>query len=298
MILHVFLLLLSLSIPEVFGFLDDPRIDDSNKEPCKDALSSYVDGVKKHNGRRLTEAEKLRVILMVKVYGGNVSIVAKKLGLNQVTVYRWVRAYEKKHGVQIRNAKSKQILRKDYKTEYKLYAIGQVKDNGGNMAEVARELNIPQTTLLGWVHSYIDNIVFKFSRNGSSSFELNYSKEQKSLAIELVKVVGGDVFRVKEELSISLEDLDNIIMEYEITTDDIIIGVYEIKKIVGEFNRIKNELDGLRRINIHNKYSDRERSLAIELIEVVDGNIATAARRLKIPSSTLGNWWKKNGHER
>ena len=209
-----------------------------------------------HHYSTYDEQFKLFSINLVIEHEGNVSRVAREIGIDRSTLRNWVIAYEKKHGIQIINTKNIQSPKKTHTSKNRLRAINLVIEYGGNVSKAAKKLGIPDPTLRSWVIEYEKEHGVQI-RNKQSSDEVRLR------AVELVIEFGGNVSKAARELGIQHQTLRNWVIAYE--------------KEHG--------------VQIRNKrYSDEFKLYAVNLVVKFKGNIARTAKKLGISKSTLRRW--------
>ena len=165
--------------------------------------------VKIRNGKSLktyTDLQKDNAILRVMKSSGNVTKVARELGIPKSTIQSWVMTYERENDVIIRNKNHTYTDRK------KLLAVSMVKENGGTVRSVSRELNVENSVLRNWVIAH-EEATGERIRN--VQIQNSYTDEEKDGAIKLVIELGGSVTRASRELGIGKRTLRNWVRAYE-----------------------------------------------------------------------------------
>ena len=160
-----------------------------------------------------SDEEKALAIELVIIFDGNVTAAARELEpVHAVTVRQWVRDYEKRHNVEIRNTKNYAGL-KSYTKQEKEDAILMVIEEGGNVRATARKLNISQATLRGWVIEYEKKhgVQIRSIRRSNK----RYFDEEKEKAILLVQQLDGNVDAAARKLDIIRETLRRWVIEHE-----------------------------------------------------------------------------------
>ena len=224
--------------------------------------------VKIRNGqtpRVYTDHQKSNAILKVVELGGNVSGAAKELDIPINTLRQWVTSYEEKKDVQIRNS----LL--SFSKEDKALAVSKVKENGGNVRSVARELNVESTVLRNWVIAH-EEATGERVRN--VQIQNSYTDEEKEDAVKLVIELGNNISRASRESGINYATLRNWVIAYE------------------KQNGVK-----IRNTPTHPVYTDEYKANAVKRVIELGGNMLAVAKELSVSHSAIYEWVLKYEQE-
>ncbi len=180
-------------------------------------LYNWVVFYEVENGVRIrkfeaTEEEKAYVVWLVQEYNGDIKVVSAELRIDPKTLRHWVNEHQEKKNAQIRDTR----VSKPHTYEVKAYAIRKVIEYGGNISKVARELNIPVSTLRSWIikHETENDVQIRGTR-----VRKTYTDEIKAYAIRKVIEYGGNMNEVARELNIPRTTLQHWIIRHETEND-------------------------------------------------------------------------------
>ena len=260
-------------------------------------LRNWVNKYKEQNGiqrRKLqshSQKQKTEAIKMNIEYGMIKAQIAEKLGISSGTVFSWVSQYKQEHGI---------LTQKSYSQELKNEAINMVIKNKILQTQVAKDLNVPKSTLSDWLNEYRKEHNIPTQPKG-------YSQEIKDKAIELFKS-GMKISQIAEKLGISRSTISNWTHEYRkehnIPTQT---QQYESKKLKAiemfksgmSVAEIAEELE-IPKITLlrrwfrpyreeHNQERQKLKDKVIRMFRH-DMNDTQIAEKLGISRSTISNW--------
>lgn len=281
------------------------HVDTVDNEGYK--ASQYVEGEEKTFLDYSIEQKIRAAKLTVPPYNISITELAKLLQIKYQTFYDWINKYKEENDIPTKQPHLQKLKDQVIKMSIKDRMTG---------VQIAKKLNISESTVNGWIHQYRKeyNIPVQTLRS--------YSQEQKDEAVKMVIKDGITIKQVAEQLNIPESTLSNWVHQYKKKNNIAMLTYYSKEKKAIAIQMVINDripqkqvakmLDipaGTisRWIHQHRKkynipkqrhyYSQKLKDRAIEMVIEDDMTAKQVAKLLGVDESALAGWVRKHSRK-
>ena len=236
----------------------------------------------------------------------NITEVARRLKVSEMTVLTWIRQYKKKYNIKMKPRYSKETKNK---------AIRMVTKNNMPLKQVAEKLNISRNTIFGWVHQH--------RRKHNIQVKGPYSDELKTKIIEMVIEDNISIKQVAKKQGISVSSISTWVNQHikahniqinRITHHSQELRARAIKMVIQSNITIRQTAEELgisastisgwvnqykerHNMPVYAYYSQETKNEALKIIVENNMTMAQVARKLKISARAISKWVRQYEEE-